>query len=351
MLHPFLERVGARRTVMVIAEAGVNHDGDLHVAKRLIEVAFEAGADAVKFQTFDPARLASARADQAEYQKRNLSGHHHVSQLDMLRKLALNHEAHHELAAHAKFCGIPFCSTPFDEGSATFLRNLKVPFLKLSSGEITNLPLLRHAAKLGLPVILSTGMSDEEEVDTAVRILRGGGIEVALLHCVSNYPAEPGDMNLRVMPVMASRWGLAVGLSDHTLGVGAACASVALGGCIVEKHFTLDRRRSGPDHAASLEPDDLRLLVRSVREASEALGKAEKRRQPSEEPIVALARRSLHWARDLSSGASISAEDLVCIRPATGLPPGRLDSLIGRHTARAVVAGLPVCDADMVPTP
>lgn len=333
------------RTPFVIAEAGVNHNGSAALAVRLVDAAADAGADAVKFQTFRAEELASASAPKAAYQKaRGGRG----SQLDMLKRLELSPEAHRRALARARRRGIRFLSTPFDEASADFLASLGVPLFKLPSGELTNHPLLRHVARKRRPVILSTGMSTLAEVRDAVRVLRGAGCrDLTLLHCVSNYPADPKDSNLRAMATMADAFRLPVGWSDHTPGAATAVAAVALGAAVVEKHFTLDKTLPGPDHAMSLDPRELKAYVASLREAAAALGDGVKRPRPSEAPIRRVARRSLVLRAGLPKGARLRASDLTAKRPGTGLPPSRLASVVGRRLRRAVPADRPLREEDL----
>jgi N-acetylneuraminate synthase len=338
------------RSVFVIAEAGVNHGGDLGRARALVDVAAAAGADAVKFQTFTADRLVTRGAAAAEYQQRALGGE--ISQHAMLSRLELSPAAHEALRAHCADRGIEFMSTPFDPDSAVYLAKLGVRRLKISSGDVTNVPMLEVVGGLGLPVILSTGMADLAEVEAAVATLRASGLaDLVLLQCVSNYPADPADTNLRVMDTYAARFGVPVGLSDHTLGLTIAIAAVARGARWLEKHFTLDRTLPGPDHQASLEPAELAALVRAVRAVEAALGDGVKRPVPAELPVRAVARKSVVAARDLPAGALIGPDDLVVLRPGTGLPPGRLRDLVGRRTARAVVAQTPLAEDDLAPPP
>jgi N-acetylneuraminate synthase len=256
--------IGPGQPVFVIAEAGVNHNGDLKLARALIDVAVEAGADAVKFQTFRAERLATPDAPKAEYQVQTTGNAE--SQFEMLRRLELSADAHRELQAYCHERGIIFLSTPFDEEAVDLLDESGVAAFKISSGDLTNSPLLEHVASKGKPVILSTGMSELSELIEAVSVLNTAGCEnPVLLHCVSNYPADPAEVNLRAMQTMRSAFDVPVGFSDHTQGIDVALAAVALGACVIEKHFTLDRTMPGPDHRASLEPTELRELVRSIR--------------------------------------------------------------------------------------
>lgn len=338
-------RAVAHRT-FVIAEAGVNHNGDLALARKLVDVAADAGADAVKFQTFSVDRLVTPTAAPAEYQRRTGA----ASQHEMLRQLELSPAAHEDLAAHCATRGIEFMSTPFDPESARFLAGLGVRRLKVPSGEITNLPLLEVVGSFGRQVILSTGMAEMAEVETAVATLRrAGASDLVVLQCVSNYPAEAAATNLRVMDTYAQAFGVPVGLSDHTVGLTIAIAAVARGARYLEKHFTLDRTLPGPDHQASLEPDELAALVRAVRDVEAAIGDGIKRPAPSELPVRDVARKSLVAARDLTAGSVLRQEDLVILRPGTGISPARLPEVVGRRTARAIPAHTPITDDMLEP--
>jgi N,N'-diacetyllegionaminate synthase len=324
------------RAPFLIAEAGVNHNGRLDLALRLIDAAADAGADAVKFQTFKAETLASARAPKAGYQRKTTGG---GSQLEMLRRLELRAEHYPKLLARCRARRVEFMSTPFDAGSADFLRRLGMRLFKLPSGELTHHALLRHVARFGKPILLSTGMSTMEEVAAAVKAIRSAGRgPLALLHCVSNYPAAPADANLRAMASMAARFKLPVGYSDHTEGTAVAIAAAALGAQVLEKHFTLDKTLPGPDHAMSLSPAELAALVRGARQAALALGDGVKRPKPAELPIRAVARRSLVLTRALPKGASLAASDLAAKRPGTGLAPFSLPKVVGRRLRRAAAA-------------
>lgn len=330
--------------VFVIAEAGVNHDGDVAIAHRLIDAAADAGADAVKFQTFVPGALAGATAPTAAYQRDRGSGEH---QLDMLERLALPEDAWASLQAHAQTRGIVFLSTPFDDASAALLDRLDVPGFKVGSGELTDLPYLARLARLGRPMIVSTGMGDMVEVAAAVDVVRGQGLEqLAVLHCVSAYPAAPGDANLAAMATLRWAFGLQTGWSDHTPGIELPVAATALGAAILEKHLTLDRARPGPDHAMSLEPTELRSMVAAVRATKAAIGDGAKVPTEQERVMAGVARRSLHWAADLPAGTAITAAHLVTRRPGTGIAPARASAFIGRPTVRPVQAGKLVAEDD-----
>jgi len=338
-------RIGAGEPCFVIAEAGVNHNGDLGLARRLVEAAHAAGANAVKFQTFRAARLASSTATMAEYQKRNLA--HEEAQLAMLQRLELSEEAHRDLVACCHATHLTFLSTAFDEESVDLLERLEVPAFKTASGDLTNLPLLAHLASKGKPLIVSSGMATLAEVESARdTITAHGDPPLVLLHCVSDYPAAASDVNLRAMGTMSAAFGVPVGFSDHTSGIDVAVAAVALGACVVEKHLTLDRSLPGPDHRASLEPAEFRLLVEAVRRVEAGLGDGIKRPTAAELRMAPLARRSLHWRHELEPGAEVQLADLVALRPETGLAPGRAWSLCGRRLVRAVRLGQPVMPED-----
>ncbi len=331
-------QIGSSFPCFIIAEAGVNHNGDVSLAHDLIDAAADAGADAVKFQTFNPGELAAPAAPKAEYQVENTgeSG----SQIDMLQGLVLPGDAYPALVRHAADRGLMFVSTPFDRGSADFLRTLGVPAFKVSSGDVTNLPFLEYLASTGYPILLSTGMSTLAEVEEAVHAIRAcGNPPLALFHCVSNYPAAPSDCNLHAMATLRETFGVPVGWSDHSNGIDISIAGVALGANLLEKHFTLNRHLPGPDHKASLEPDELRAMVDAVRRVESALGDGVKQPTPSEIPIAALARRSLHWRVSLAAGTTVRDEHLSSLRPGTGISPAHQASLLGRRLARAVNAG------------
>ncbi|GMV41774.1 MAG: sialic acid synthase [Myxococcales bacterium] len=332
--HP----VGVGHPCFVIAEAGVNHDGDLQRAHALVDVAADAGADAVKFQTFRTDRLVTASAPKAAYQREATGAHE--SQAVMLRRLELSPEAHVELQRHCEDRGILFLSTPFDEESLELLVGLGVPAIKVGSGEVTNHPFLRRVARTGLPVLLSTGMSTLGEAEAAVQVIRGAGTtDLALFHCVSSYPAPPEETNLRAMETLAVAFGVPVGLSDHTQGTAVSLAAVALGASLLEKHFTLDRTLPGPDHRASLEPAELVALVQGARTIEVALGHGRKEPVPAELDTRLVARRSLVLAADASAGAEVTEAMLTALRPATGISPADERLVLGRRLRRAVRAG------------
>lgn len=326
-----------------IAEAGVNHNGEIEIARKLIDVAADAGADAVKFQTFTTDRLVTDRAKTVAYQNEAVDGP--TDQQEILEGVELSRDTHLELSEYAHTAGVTFLSTPFDRASASFLADIGVPAIKLGSGELTNEPLLRHAAGLARPLIISTGMATVDEVANAVAWLEDEDpVSFALLQCTSEYPTNPKDVNLRVMTVLRERFDVPTGLSDHTVSTVVPGMAVAAGARIVEKHFTLDRGMEGPDHAASLEPDELAESVECVRLADQIRGSARKRPTSTELRNRIQVRKSLHAARDLEEGVVLEDSDLTVSRPADGLPPYELSAVLGRRTARALATGEPILD-------
>jgi N-acetylneuraminate synthase len=334
--------------VFVIAEAGVNHNGSRELAERLVDVAAEAGADAVKFQTFRAEKLVSGRAPKADYQKKTTGDAE--SQLAMVKKLELDEASHATLSARCAERGIEFMSTPFDPESVEVLARLGVRRLKVPSGEITNPLLLRAVARAGLPLIISTGMSTLGDVEAALEVVlaaTSGGRKslrdrLTLLHCTTEYPAPLGEVNLRAMGVMAAAFGLPVGYSDHTPGITVPIAAVALGACVIEKHFTLDRSMPGPDHAASLEPRELRDMVRAIRDVEQSLGDGRKAPTASEVRNIVVARRSLVAARAIGRGESFSADNLTVKRPGDGISAMRYDEWLGKRASRDYEADEPI---------
>ncbi|MFC4724458.1 N-acetylneuraminate synthase [Glycocaulis abyssi] len=325
--------------VLFIAEAGVNHNGDAQTAIALCDVARQAGADAVKFQTFNAAMLATAGAEKASYQDRNAPAEGE-SQRDMLKKLELTVAEFRAVRDHCAKIGIEFISTPFDEDSADFLNALGVDRFKVSSGDLTHLDFLQHLARFGKPIIISTGMATLAEVEDAVRAIEeAGNPPLSILHCVSNYPARPDQANLRAMNTLAAAFGRPVGWSDHTEGGVITLASVAAGARIIEKHFTLDRTMPGPDHAASLEPNELTELIAGVRAVEAALGDGIKRPTVEEQDTARVARRSLVAARDVGAGTRLGPDDVAARRPGSGLAPKRKSEVLGRKAARDIKEG------------
>lgn len=339
------QQIGAGRT-FVIAEAGVNHNGDPALAHRLIDAALDAGADAIKFQTFCPEEVVSVAAPKAAYQRAMNSTAE--SQLEMLQKLALEEQTFANLARHAKERGIAFLSTPFDLKSLEILRRLGLPGFKIASGEVTNLPFLRAVAATGRPSILSTGMCRLGEVERAVETLaQAGAPALAVLHCVSNYPADPADANLRAMGTLAAAFAVPVGYSDHTPGIDIALAAVALGASVIEKHLTLDRKMSGPDHLASLDPSEFTRLVASTRRIEAALGDGIKTPRAAEADTRRIARRSLFLRAPVKAQEAIRAEALVALRPGTGIGAEYFDAVAGRVAAHDLAAGAMLAWSDL----
>ena len=338
--------VGTGQPCFVIAEAGVNHNGDLNMALELVRAAARGKADAIKFQTFSAERLATHSAPKAAYQARR-SGAAETQQ-DMLKRLELGADDHRVLIRECDREGILFLSSAFDEQSADMLEDLGMAAFKVPSGEITNLPYLRHLARKGRGLIVSTGMSTLDDVRAAMSAIKDtADVPVVLLHCVSLYPAPPADANLRAMETMRREFDVPVGFSDHTEGVSVALAAVALGAEALEKHLTLDRNLPGPDHAASLEPNELKNMIEGVRAVESALGDGVKRPVPEEAETAAVARKSVVAAVDIPSGAEIKRDMLTVMRPGTGLPPTRLDWVVGRRARAAIPVGS-VITADMV---
>ncbi|MHB9143935.1 MAG: N-acetylneuraminate synthase [Symbiobacteriia bacterium] len=313
----------------IIAEAGVNHNGDPSIARALIDAAAAAGADAVKFQTFVTEDVITRAAPKATYQTRNTRGTE--SQFEMIKRLELSREAHFELASYASQRGITFLSSPFDEGSVDLLGEIGVPAIKIASGEIVNWPLLQKAASLGRPMIVSSGMSTLGEVEQALRVIHeAGNQQVVLLHCTSNYPTSFADAHLRVMDTLKRAFSVPVGYSDHTIGISVPVAAVARGATVIEKHFTLDKTLPGPDHVVSLEPSELAGMVRMIREVEMALGDQTKRVLPAEEEIRSVARKSIVAARELVPGMVLDRDSVAFKRPGNGIYPKDLERVLGR---------------------
>jgi N-acetylneuraminate synthase len=330
--------IGAGQKCFVIAEAGVNHNGDVKLARALVDAASAAGADAVKFQTFRAERLVTSNAPKAEYQQRTTGGDE--SQFAMLKRLELDEQSHRDLMAYCRTKGIMFLSTPFDEASADFLESLGVAAFKLPSGEVTNLPFIRHVARKQKPVILSTGMATLSEVNHAVEaIWQEGNRALVVLHCVSSYPAEAADANLRAMATLRDAFGVPTGFSDHTMGDTVALASVALGASIIEKHLTLDRALPGPDHQASMEPAAFGQMVCAIRNVEASLGSGRKHPAEREAEVARVARKSLVAAQPIPKGTLLDPGMIAIRRPGTGLAPDELASVIGKRTLVDVAEG------------
>jgi len=318
-------------SVFIIAEAGVNHNGSIELAKKLIDVAVEAGVDAIKFQTFKAEKLVSKNAKKAKYQKENMSSSDD-SQFNMLKKLELDIDAHHELIEYCNSKKIMFLSTPFDHDSIDMLNDLKIPIFKIPSGEITNLPYLRHIGSLEKKVILSTGMADIGEIEDALDILIKAGTlkeNITILHANTMYPTPMEDVNLRAMVTIGNTFDIAFGYSDHTLGIEVPIASVALGATCIEKHFTLDKTMEGPDHKASLEPDELKAMVKAIRNIEIALGSSIKKPTQSEKPNIEVVRKSIVAKKSIKKGDRLTEENLTVKRPNSGILPMRWDEIVG----------------------
>lgn len=326
--------IGEGRFCFIIAEAGVNHNGRLDLAKKLIDVAKEANADAVKFQTFKSEGLVSERTEMAEYQKKNIGKEE--SQLEMLKAVELSYKDFEELKDYCDKKEIIFLSTPHTEDAIDFLEPL-VPAYKVGSGDLTNLPFLRKIAQKKKPIVLSTGMSNLEEVKEAVETIKKAGNEqIILLHCTTNYPCPFEEVNLRAMLTLKKEFGLAFGYSDHTLGFAVPVSAVSLGAQVLEKHFTLDKNLPGPDHKASLNPEELKEMIIAVRNVEKALGDGLKKPNSSEERIAKVARKSIIAKIDIAKGQIITKEDLIIKRPGTGLASKYLDRVIGKEAKRDI---------------
>lgn len=317
-------------SVFIIAEAGVNHNGSIDLAKKLINEASDAGADAVKFQTFKAENLVSKSAQKADYQKETTD--REESQFEMIKKLELDIDTHEELIAYCQTKNILFLSTPFDHESINLLDELELEVFKIPSGEITNLPYLRHIGSLGKRVILSTGMADIGEIEDALDILTEAGTKkenITVLHANTMYPTPMEDVNLRAMVTVGNTFDTAYGYSDHTLGIEVPIAAVAMGASVIEKHFTLDRKMEGPDHRASLEPDELAAMVTAIRNIELALGSGIKKPSPSEMPNMAVARKSIIAKREIKAGEMLTEENLSIRRPGSGISPMRWNEIVG----------------------
>ena len=317
--------------VFIIAEAGVNHNGSIELAKKLIDVAVEAGVDAVKFQTFKAKNLVSKNAQKADYQKENMNDGDD-SQFNMLKKLELDIDTHHELIAYCKQKNIMFLSTPFDHDSIELLNDLGLEIFKIPSGEITNLPYLRHIGKLNKKIILSTGMADLGEIEDALDVLVNAGTKkenITVLHANTMYPTPMEDVNLKAMVTIGNTFEIAYGYSDHTLDIEVDIAAVAMGASCIEKHFTLDKTMEGPDHKASLEPDELIAMVQAIRNIELALGSSIKKSSKSETPNIQIARKSIVAKTAINRGETFTEDILAVKRPGNGISPMRWDEVVG----------------------
>lgn len=319
------------KRVFIIAEAGVNHNGSVALAKKLIDVASEAGADAVKFQTFKAEKLVTKNSQKAEYQKQNLQDGDD-SQFNMLKKLELDVDTHKELILYCKSKNIMFLSTPFDHDSIELLNDLGLEIFKIPSGEITNLPYLRHIGSLNKKVVLSTGMADIGEIEDAIEVVIVAGTSkknITVLHANTMYPTPMEDVNLKAMLTIGNTFDVAYGYSDHTLGIEVDIAAVAMGASCIEKHFTLDKTMEGPDHKASLEPDELHAMVQGIRNIEKALGSSIKKPSPSEVPNMEIARKSIVASAIIKKGEILSEKNITVKRPGNGISPMKWDEVIG----------------------
>lgn len=321
---------------LIIAEAGVNHNGSMAIARQLVDAAAAAGVDYVKFQTFKAANLVSKTAQKAEYQKKNIGGCDN-SQFSMLKALELSAKQHYELIAYCKTKGVAFFSTAFDLPSIDFLQSLDMPLWKVPSGEITNFPYLRKIGESKKPVILSTGMANVSEIGAAIDVLVKYGTprkQITLLHCTTEYPAPKNEVNLRAMATLRREFGLEVGYSDHTQGIEIPIAAVAMGAVVIEKHFTLSRAMEGPDHDASLEPAELKAMVEQIRNIESAMGSGIKEATDSERKNIAIARKSIVAARDIEQGEILTDQNLTTKRPANGISPMEWEHIVGTAAKR-----------------
>lgn len=326
--------------VFIIAEAGVNHNGDLNLAKELIDAACNAGADAVKFQTFNTADLVTRSAKKAKYQIQNTG---EGNQFEMLKKLELTYDDHLQLIDHCNKNNIMFLSTPFDFESAIILNQLNVPMFKISSGDLNNLPFLRYVAKFHKPIILSTGMSNLEEVQEAVdTIYTMGNKELTLLHCTSNYPTKYEDVNLRAMSVLKEKFKIPIGYSDHSIGIEVSLAAVAMGAEVIEKHFTLDKCMVGPDHKASLNPTELKELVSKIRNVEVAMGEKIKKCSYNEENTKISLRKSIVASKNINKGEKITYEHITLKRPGNGINPKYFDDIVGKVALKDIKSDIAI---------
>ncbi len=337
--------------VIIIAEAGVNHNGSYENAKKLILAGAEAGVDYVKFQTFKAHKLVSKDAEKAQYQKKNTNDET-VSQFEMLKKLEMPESWHYDLIKYAESLGIKFLSTGFDEESIDFLDSIKIDLFKIPSGEITNKPFLEHIAKKKKPIIVSTGMATLNEVRAAIDVLHSNGIpnkQITVLHCNTEYPTPMKDVNLRAMLTLKQEFDVNIGYSDHTLGIEVPIASVALGASVIEKHFTLDKNMEGPDHKASLDPDELKEMVKSIRNIEEALsGSGIKEPSESESKNIQIARKSIHTNKLLQKGNLLRKEDLIMMRPGDGISPMDIDLFVNKQIAKDLPEGHKITKSDIL---
>jgi N,N'-diacetyllegionaminate synthase len=322
-------------SVFIIAEAGVNHNGSLSIAKKMVDEAYDAGADAVKFQSFKATNLVTKNADKAEYQKQTSDPFE--SQFDMIKRLEMSENFHKELINYCNLKNIIFLSTPFDIDSINLLISLGLEIIKIPSGEITNLPYLRHVGSLNKKIIMSTGMSNLKEIEDAINVLKKSGTRmsnITLLHANTMYPTPMEDVNLNVMHTMREKFGIDVGYSDHTIGIEVDIAAVALGASVIEKHFTLDKNMPGPDHKASIEPFELKLMVKSIRNIEKAMGSNEKKPTSSENANINIARKSIVAKTKIKKGEIFTEKNITIKRPGSGISPMMWDSIIGTISSK-----------------
>jgi N-acetylneuraminate synthase/N,N'-diacetyllegionaminate synthase len=340
-----------KNKVLIIAEAGVNHNGSYENAKKLILAGAEAGVDYVKFQTFRANKLVSQVAEKADYQKRNTNDESD-SQFDMLKKLEMPEIWHYDLIKYAESLGVKFLSTGFDEESIDFLDSINIDLFKIPSGEITNKPYLEHIAKKKKPIIVSTGMAKLEEVRAAIEIFYDNGIQknsITILHCNTEYPTPMMDVNLKAMNALRDEFEINIGYSDHTLGIEVPIAAVALGATVIEKHFTLDKSMEGPDHKASLDPQELKQMVNSIRNIEKALsGSGIKEPSASELKNIQIARKSIHTNKPLSKGTVLKKEDLIMMRPGDGISPMDIDLYLNKQIANNLPEGHKINKTDFI---
>lgn len=324
----------------IIAEAGVNHNGDIEIAKELVDAAADAGVDAVKFQTFQPKEVATAQTEQADYQKERGAS---TNQYEMLDNVKLREEDHDLLMEYCQDAGVEFMSTPYDSQSVDILESTGVNRYKVASADIVNKPLLSSIAETGKPVILSTGMANLGEIERAVDFFQSRNCDdITTFHCVSSYPAEASQLNMRFLETLDAAFPGQVGFSDHTRGVVAPVLAMGYGASVIEKHFTLDREMKGPDHYASLEPDELSQMVNNIRFAEKAIGNTHRLISESERNNKYSMRRSLHASRDIEAGEAISADDLLVVRPAEGIDPWEYDDVVGKSTTKKIAKHAPI---------
>lgn len=329
---------GKNEKVFIIAEAGVNHNGCLKTAKKLVDIAVKARCDAVKFQTFKAESLLTKAVAMTGYQKQTVKNSTIKTQFDLIKSLELSYRDFETIKKYCAKNKIIFLSTPFDTESADFLDSLRMKLFKVSSGDLTNIPFLKYLATKGKPIILSTGMGDMPEIEEAVlAIKKKGNHKISLLHCVTDYPAAMKDLNLKAIPSLAKQFKVSVGFSDHSLGIEASIAAVALGAKIIEKHFTISRNSPGPDHKASLEPQELTALVVSIRNIENALGDGIKKRTSVEKQYVRLVRKSLIAAHDIPAGKKITVDDVAIKRPGTGIPPKEIERILNRSMKKKIL--------------